>query len=155
MIEEKYKNIIDQCEKRIDELNDWEKGFILGEEDNPKKPPLNTRTYLSTAQKNILDRIVVQRFEGGKWDKNNIQMEYGDVGADRTNEGWVVHIAGYPIGLGMVRKEVPIITAWLHSALPALLQIPHEALKNYLNGQKSLDDIQIEKKQEVTEEDPF
>lgn len=162
MITEKYMKIIDQCEQRITELNEWEQGFILGETGNSKKPPLRERTFLSSAQKNILDRVVVQRFEGGKWDKYNIQIDYGDISANRTNEGWIVTVGGHEIGTGMVRKEVPIITAWLDGALSALLNIPREAFANYLNKEGGTEPEQkaelnqiIDGDVEVEEAEPF
>ena len=56
----------------------------------------------------------------------------------------------------MVRKEVPIVTAWLHQALPALLQVPHTALKNYLSGNITTENKQQTVETEIEEEqDPF
>lgn len=156
MIDVKYQNIISQCDKRINELNSWEQGFILGDPNDPRRPPLKEKSYLSTAQKNKLDQIAVTRLQGGKWSEKKVQIEFGDVSAEQTDEGWVVQVGGYPIGTGMVRKEVPIVTAWLNQALPALLQIPSKALKNYLSGNIKTQNKQQTVETEIEEEqDPF
>lgn len=150
MIDAKYMRIIEQCEQRIDELDGVEKGFVLGDPDSKYasgKEPLRNRQYLSTAQKGWLDKIVVTRFEGGKWDKNKINLDYGDISAEQTSEGWVIQIAGHGIGEGMSRKEAPVVTSWLDKALKELLCLPKEAFENYRNGTGK-------KKVEVWEEEP-
>lgn len=134
-IDEKYMTIIDQCENRLGDLSDWENKFIMGEPDKKNKPPLRTRPYLSMNQKGILQRIVVERFEGGKWDNNKIRVDYGTVKAERTNDGWKIHVAGYPIGFGVTRKEAVQITAWLNSALSGIMSVPPKELQEAMDGQ--------------------
>ena len=147
MIDDKYMEIIEQCENRLDELSDWERGFISGDPDDSKKPPLRERTFLSMGQKQILDRIVVERFEGGKWNNRKVQIEYGKVNADKTTEGWVVTIAGHSVGQGVTRKEAVIITAWVHSALAGIFGIPKDEISEYFGEQ--------EVPEQVEEDEPF
>ena len=152
-IDPRYLNIIDQCEKRIDELNPWETTFILGEEGNPKKRSIRERGYLSHKQKQKLDGIVAQRFENRKHDKNDVIMKFGDVNAERTDEGWVITIKGRQIGKGMCRAEAPIITSWLHGALANIIQLEADVFEKYLTKEEPPDTA--ERVSENTEEDEF
>jgi hypothetical protein len=166
-IDQKYLDIIEQCENRSDELTDWERGFVMGEPGNAKRPPLKARPYLSMKQKEILDRIVVERFEGGKWDHKKIRVQYGVINAARTEDGWKITIADYPVGFGVTRKEATILTAWLDSALSAIFAIPPEELGDILDGgqvaeipePEEVEDpgepVFGEDPEEANEEDPF
>jgi len=164
MIPEKYYKIIRQCESRIGELNEKSKKFVLGDPESKfpgGKDPLRNRPFLSIGQKTWLDKIVVEQLEGGKWDKSTIQVTHGDVSANRTREGWVVNIGGHSIGTGIARKEVPAVTAWLHTALHDLLQVPDEAFANYIKATAAEDIDQIAEEsfagptQTQDEPDPF
>ncbi len=150
MIDKKYLKIIDQCEKRLDKLDDWQKGFLTGKRDGrPDNSALRDRPFLSQAQKDKLLQIEATVLKGGTWDRKSVPMKYGSVDGEFTNEGWAIIVAGYKVGNTMVRKEVPIITSWLNSALSEILRIPREELDAYINAQ------QQEEAVEETEEDPF
>ncbi len=149
-IDDKYMNIIDQSENRLDDLSDWEVKFIMGEPGKKNKPPLRTRPYLSLGQKQILERIVVERFEGKKWDNNKIRVDYGVVKAERSDEGWKIMLEGYPVGFGVTRKEAVVVTAWLNSALAGILGIPPKELTDAMDGQVA----ELPEPTEMTETNP-
>ena len=132
MIEQRYEEIIEQCKARINDLSEWEQVFVLGDPANAKKPGITTRTWLSDGQKKILDRIVTERFEGGKFTKQTI-LKHGDIDSRSTDNGWITIIKNYPIGKGVTKKEAELINSWLSTALTGILSLPKEVLEDYIN----------------------
>ena len=121
MIPQRYVDIIEQAEQRLDELSDYERCYITGIDQKTgevsKWGPLRDRSYLSLKQQNMLDRIACERFEGGKWDNRTVRLEYDNVDAVRTDEGFIVRIEGVPVGTGIAKKEAGTIAAWLAASL--------------------------------------
>jgi len=147
-IDQRFVDIIEQCEARLDELNDWERKFILGDE---KKGggPLKNRGYLSYKQQEILERIECEKLLGKKWSRRGVQLQYGAINASQSNAGWIVTVANYPVGEGVTKKEAGIITHWLHRALAGILSVPPSDLSDYQDGTPA----EIPEREEVPTED--
>lgn len=146
-LSERYAEIVEQCEARIDELNEWEQSFILG--DGKKSSPLRTRDYLSKRQKEILERIECERLLGQKWNRQGVQLQHGAINAEKSDKGWLITVANYPVGEGITKKEAGIVTYWLHGALAGILSVPKSDVQDYLDGLPA----ELPEPEEVEEED--
>jgi len=111
MIQQKYQDIIDQCKARPNDLSDWEREQFL--------PRCVQQKYLSVKQKQILDRIVAERFNGEevKQKPSRVTYQEGRINATQTDDGWMIELDETRIGLGLTRKEAVVVTAWLNDAV--------------------------------------
>ena len=137
MIPDRLLDMITQCENRLDELTDIERGFIMGDPKDPRKASLRTWHFLSVKQKAWLERIYKTRLLKQEVHGHKERLDYGAITATRSvTEGYTISIADFPVGQGVPRKEAAVITSWLKDALKEIQDIPIEEIHKYERDNK-------------------
>lgn len=118
MIEASYEAKINEIIQVSDSLNDWEKGFILGDKDSR---PILERPEVSIRQKAIIDRIYSERVEG-KSREESTEITFGcdRVRADVDEENsrtYHVYVDGNKAGPNVNSGEAAAVVGWLSQVI--------------------------------------
>ena len=133
MINEKILQLIEEIENNLDKLTDWEREFICGNPDKSYSMPIKQRPWLSLSQERLLGRIYSQRIQKEKWINNKVDFDPIDAVLDKE-QGYIIHIAGNPVGHGVSKKEASIINIFLSEALDEIRSIPEEEITSWMAG---------------------
>jgi hypothetical protein len=120
-IEKEYLDLIEEIKQNDDKLNDWERGFIYG--DDSGSTPIGERSQLTAGQKKTIEKIHSERVQGNERSKEtNITFNNDRIKAVKLETGsYVITIDENQIGSGISRREAIAVTAWLSENIETLI----------------------------------
>ena len=140
-IEKNYLDRIEEIKQNSDNLSEWEKGFVFGDEgDDENRPslPIADRPQLSISQKAVIDRIYKEKVEGGdRVPVTEVQFENKRIIAIKTEtNSFQVAVDDTQIGPEVSQREAVAVVGWLDVAIDALVPSPEAAKDKGFPGEE-------------------